>query len=281
MHTAPEHLSLDRLEKCLSTRVIGRGPHASEVCDSLPSTNTRVAELAVAGAPEGVFVAARQQTAGRGRLGRTWVSPPDAGIYVSVLLRPQQALLSQLAPITLATGVAVSKAIEFTTGIRLGLKWVNDLVFEGRKVGGILAEMPGQSTSANHPHKALIIGIGINVRQDKSKLPDELKDKINWLEQIAGEPLDPNQIAARILLEVENAYLDLSANGASSIMKEWRARSVTLGREIIASSGNTSIEGVAIDIDDNGALIVRTADNTTRELHAGEITIRTADGKYT
>jgi BirA family biotin operon repressor/biotin-[acetyl-CoA-carboxylase] ligase len=108
-----------------------------------------------------------------------------------------------------------------------------------------------------------------------------LKNKIDWLERIAGVPLDPNEIAAQLLLEVERAYTLIEAGQTSQIIDDWRARSVTLGREIAATTGNTTIEGIAVDIDQTGALIVKTADGQLRTLHAGEITIRNISGEYT
>ncbi|HEY9720025.1 MAG TPA: biotin--[acetyl-CoA-carboxylase] ligase, partial [Trichormus sp.] len=130
MHAASETLVLEKIEKRLTSGVIGRSSWNNELWQTIDSTNSRAAQLAAEGAPEGVIVLARQQTAGRGRLGRVWVSPPDAGIYLSVILRPAELLPAELALITLAVGVAVSSAIERCAGVKVGLKWVNDLVFE-------------------------------------------------------------------------------------------------------------------------------------------------------
>jgi BirA family biotin operon repressor/biotin-[acetyl-CoA-carboxylase] ligase len=276
-----ERLSLDQIESRLRTDRIGRTAGANELWDSIDSTNARVAELAAKGAPEGVFVTARQQTAGRGRLGRTWVSPPDAGVYLSVLLRPESPVVgAQLAPITLAMGVAAARAVETSVGVKLGLKWVNDLVHGRRKVGGILAEMPSGGTAGSSKESSLVVGIGLNVRFAANDVPEELRDKIDWLEQIAAMPVNPNEIAVCLLLEIEKVYEDLKQGRADAIVSEWRSRSVTLGKEIIATSGNATVEGVAVDVDGNGALAVKTADGTIKYLHAGEITIRGTDGKY-
>jgi len=173
-----EILALDVIEASLATSLIGRASgHANELWPTIDSTNSRAAELASAGAAEGVLVLARQQTAGRGRQGRVWVTPQDAGIAFSVILRPTIPL-TRLPLVTLATGTAVARAIESSVGVRLGLKWVNDLVLGGRKVGGILAEMSGPS---------LIIGIGINVRFSQEDIPEDLQTKIEWLERVVGK----------------------------------------------------------------------------------------------
>jgi BirA family biotin operon repressor/biotin-[acetyl-CoA-carboxylase] ligase len=271
-----EILSLEVIEASLSTKIIGRAQHLdsnlskNELWDEIDSTNTRAAALAAQGCPEGVMVIARQQTAGRGRLGRAWISPPDAGISFSVVLRPKIEL-SRLPLITLATGVAVAQAIEASVGVRPGLKWVNDLTLSGRKLGGILAEMPGQ---------ALIIGIGINVRLKADELPEELKDKVEWLERAVGGPVDPNLVVMELAHKLETQYELLKAGKTEEILGLWRAYSVTLGQMIEARSANQVITGKAIDIADSGALIVEAEDGTRTELVAGEISLRLQDGSY-
>src|SRR5688572_30152132 len=139
-----EHLNLTTLNALLQTTQMGKSSVPNEVWDEIDSTNTRATQLAAEGAPHGVIVAARQQNAGRGRQGRVWVSPPDAGLYISFLLRPKIAL-QQLPLISLGVGVAVARAVHNTCGIEVGLKWVNDVVYAHRKLGGILAEMPDRN----------------------------------------------------------------------------------------------------------------------------------------
>jgi BirA family transcriptional regulator, biotin operon repressor / biotin---[acetyl-CoA-carboxylase] ligase len=265
-----EILTLSLIEGALGTRIVGK-PNAgtNELYETIDSTNNRACELARQGAPEGTLILARQQSAGRGRQGRTWVSPMDAGISFSVLLRPKISL-AKLPLITLATGVAVVRAVERSVGIRLGLKWVNDLVLNGKKVGGILAEMPGQ---------ALVIGIGLNIRLNSDELPDDLKERVDWLERASGRPVDPNLIVVELALELEHQYENLISGNSEDILKSWRSYSVTLGKEIIARTGAQEIRGKAIDISQTGALIVE-GEAGRSEISAGEISIRTADGSY-
>lgn len=268
-------LDLEKIEPRLQTKFVARpAGNKNELWETINSTNTRAIELASAGGANGTLVLARQQTAGRGRLGRQWVSPSDSGIYASFLLRPDTQSIQNLSTITLAVGVAVAKAIRTTAGIDIGLKWVNDLVFDGKKLGGILCEMPASSSG-----KALIIGIGINVRFQENQLPDDLKEKMIWLERITKQPVDPNLVIAEIAYCLEQAYGLLLGGQSAQILDEWRARSITLGRRVIATSGERSIEGDAVDIAPSGALIVDTGSEKV-ELHAGEITIRNADGSY-
>jgi BirA family transcriptional regulator, biotin operon repressor / biotin---[acetyl-CoA-carboxylase] ligase len=270
-----EVLDLQKIEPRLQTRFIAR-PHgsANELWESINSTNTRAIELAAEGGADGTLVLARQQTAGRGRLGRQWVSPGDSGIYASFLLRPDVQSVRNLSTITLAVGVAVARALRTAAGVEIGLKWVNDIVVDGRKLGGILCEMPASTNG-----KALIIGIGINVRFQENDLPEDLKDKMIWLEKITMQPVDPNLVIAEIANQLESVY-DLLLNGHSEkILDEWRTCSITLGRRVIATSGDRQIEGEAVGVASSGALILNTGTEKL-ELHAGEITIRNADGSY-
>ena len=277
-----EVLEREDIESLLQTSRLGRSAWPNEVWESIGSTNSRAAELAAEGAPEGVFVVARQQTAGRGRLGRSWVSPPDAGIYISMLLRPASLTGGDLAPITLACGVAAARAVETVSGVRLGLKWVNDLVCEGRKVGGILAEMPSvpNPNGSAAGQRALIVGFGLNLKLDANEVPDDLAEKMGWIGLFAEHPVNPNHLAAQLLLEVETAYDLLLNKNVKAVLDQWRSLSVTLGREIVATSGSTTITGTAIDIDEAGALNVQASDGKMHQIHAGEVTVRMKDGKY-
>lgn len=265
-------LNRKNIEDALNTELIGRG--VFELHDTIDSTNSRAAVLAREGAPAGSLIVARQQTAGRGRQGRTWISPPDAGIAMSILLRPEIPL-TRLPLITLATGVAVAQAVEALCGIQLGLKWVNDLTAGGKKVGGILAEMPGQ---------ALVIGIGINLRLDEGSIPDDLKNRIDWLENLAGKPLEPSLLVAEICRFLERQYFTLLEGKSQAIIDSWKHYSVTLGKEVmvISPTGDNArnISGRAVDIAESGALLIEKPDGTRVELSAGEISLRSIDGSY-
>lgn len=274
-------LDLPQFEAHLRTRVIGRATSANELWDEIDSTNTRAAQLAAEGAPEGVVVMSRRQTAGRGRQGRTWVSPPNSGIYISFLLRP--TLPPQAVPLmSLATGVAVVEAVANVTGLQVGLKWVNDVVADGKKVGGILAEMT-TSSDPNNPaagsSRSLVVGVGLNVHLEETDLDDELRQRVQWLERLAGQAIDYNLLAAELCSCLEERYFDMRNGERQKIVDMWKKRSVTLGKEIRATSGNTIVEGTAVDIDENGALVLSTADGNIK-LHAGEISIRNLDGSY-
>ncbi len=193
---------------------------------------------------------------------------------MSLLLRPSTPV-GELPAITLGIGVAVAKAIFATSGLRIGLKWVNDIICDGKKVGGILAEMP----SGDRAKPALVIGIGINTRFDANDIPEELKEKVYWLEAALGTEFDTNVLAAEICQQVEEVYTTMQHGGTSKVLDEWRAFSVTLGQEVVCSTPSREVRGTAIDINNSGALIVETQ-NGREELLAGEISVRTASGSY-
>lgn len=278
-----ETLDLSKFESQLKTRWLGRAAGwRNELWETIGSTNTRAAELAAEGAPQGVIVLARHQTAGRGRLGRTWVSPVDAGLYMSLILRPQ-APQSQIPLLTIAAGIAVADAIRSVCDLEVGLKWVNDIIYNHRKVGGILAEMPASgnsSAAAKQLPQAVIVGIGINVNLKQEDIPEELIHKLDSLARIKNSDIDANAVAAAIATAFEGTAELLSPSTSQQLTKRWRDLSITIGQMIVTESSERKLEGKAIDITDSGALIVELADGTRITLHAGEISIRTADGSY-
>lgn len=274
---------LAAIEAQLDTYFIGKND-ANETWDEIGSTNNRAIELALAAAPEGVFVLARKQSGGRGRQGRTWVSPEDSGIFISIILRPTLAP-SELPLISLAAGVAAAKAIESVCQIRIGLKWVNDLVFAGKKIGGILAEAPGAETGQMTASgwllpPAVIVGMGVNLNLMQDEIPAELKDKVDSLDAICQQTVDANLLIAQILYFLEDSYNNLRHGFPEILIQDWKSYSQTLGKRVKATLGDELIEGFAEDIAATGALVLKLDDGSKRLLHAGEITIRLADGSY-
>jgi BirA family transcriptional regulator, biotin operon repressor / biotin---[acetyl-CoA-carboxylase] ligase len=271
---------LSDIEAALRTNEIGKAQGCpNELWQTIDSTNNRAMLLAKQGAPHGVIVIARQQTSGRGRLGRAWVSPLDAGLYISFILRPGR-FKPQIPLVTLAAGYACAKAIYLLLGIKIGIKWVNDLVLSGRKLGGILSELylPPELNSGGG-EEALIVGIGINIEPKDQDIPEEIRSQMAWLAEIAPNGLDRNLFVAKIAFELEQAITALSQGNIDDILNGWRHYSVTLGEPVIATLGNETVSGVAIDVDSSGALIVQTKDGR-RTLHAGEVTLRKSDGSY-
>ena len=260
----------------VKTKTVGRPEdNSNEFWSSIDSTNTRLAKLAKEGVAEGCCVVAGQQTAGRGRLGRNWFSEKDSGLYFSTLLKPTKPL-AELPVITLCLGVAAKRAVQAVSGVELGLKWVNDLIYQTKKCGGILAEIP-MASEKNSGSNSLIIGIGINIKPPKIELPDEIKLKAIYLEEITSTAINTIDLATELCFQIEDIYNKMLKGDSKQVLDEWRASSVTLGKKV--STSDESVHGVAQDVDESGALIVKT--ETGIELvHAGEISIRSEDGSY-
>lgn len=228
----------------------------------LPSTNDTAKVLAAQGAPEGTAVVARQQTAGRGRRERTFFSPAG-GVYLSLVLRPASPIEPGL--LTGCAAVAAARAIEQVCGLRVGIKWVNDLFLGNRKVGGILAE--GSVNPRTGQLDSVVLGFGVNVAA--VAFPPALESIATSLENEGAAP-EPAALVAAILNEWERAYATAESG---AFLEEYRHRSVVLGREIHVHRGDTSIPATAVEIDDAGRLIVRTQSGRLT-LHAGEVSVR-------
>ncbi len=248
-------VELEAVHTGLRTRYVGRRIHWFE---EVTSTNDVARTLAEAGAPEGTAVLARTQTAGRGRLGRRWVSPPG-GLWLSVVLRPIAAP-HEVPRLGLAVGVGCSRAVERCCPVRLGLRWPNDLVVEGKKVGGILLE-------AGPEVRWVVAGIGINVQVPRDLLPEGAGS----LEDLVGSPVDRAALLQALLGELELVYEVFRGGDWATLREWWRQRSTTLGRRVRVHVSSGVYEGVAEDVDEDGALVVRLADGRRKRIVAGEV----------
>ena len=222
--------------------------------------------LADAGAPEGCVIIADEQTAGRGRLGRSWSSPAGSGIYASVLFRPEPSVARLL---TIAAGVAVAEAIETVAGIAPILKWPNDVYLgdgsrPGRKVAGILAE-----AGVSRGQTWVVVGFGINVLP--TSFPPELASRATSLEPELGRPVDRGELFAASLVRLATRYQDLRDSRRASVIEAWRHRaSSTLGRRVEWDEDGAAKSGVVRDVDDEGALMIETAAGNAR-IVSGEV----------
>jgi BirA family biotin operon repressor/biotin-[acetyl-CoA-carboxylase] ligase len=254
------------------------GPFADRLhcLSTIPSTNDLALRLADAGAKEGTTLLAEAQTAGRGRRGREWFSPPGSGIYVSVILRPSFTPPSfddplepehrVRAPITLAAGVALAEGVRASTGLPVELKWPNDLVCERRKLAGILAEM---ATTGSDGWEAVVLGIGINVRA--AAYPPELAATATSLEAELGRPIDRALVLVETLAALASRYADLQAGRFDAILTAWRGLARSLPGAPVEWDGPAGVvRGLAIDIDSDGTLLARTETGIAR-LVAGEV----------
>ncbi len=243
-------------------------PSLITVYDSTDSTNIRVKLLAIEGAPEGTTVAADEQTAGRGRLGRRFVSPPGSGIYLTVLLRPTGGI-EQTMLITSAAAVAVCEAIRATTGADAGIKWVNDIYIGEKKICGILAEAVSDCETGSI--ESVAVGIGINFTADPASFPPDVLERAGWIYTGRSPDVSRNELAAAVIDNLMENYRSIESR---SFIERYRKYAIMLDRDVICISGRDSFNAHTVDIDDNGGLIVRMQDGTLRTLSTGEISVR-------
>ena len=233
------------------------------------STNDQLRLLAHQGAPHGTVLIADHQTGGHGRRGRSFHSPQGLGIYFSILLRPECAP-TDLMHLTCAAAVAMCDAVEASAGFRPGIKWTNDLVYQKRKLGGILTEL-GFFPSGKLDYA--IIGIGINCCQTASDFPEDIRSFAGSLHMITGCDIHRSQLAvamAEALFHMDTRLL----THQSEIISQYRADCITIGQEISLVRGEEVRHGTALDIDEAGALVVAFPDGSIEAVNSGEISIR-------
>lgn len=254
-------LNLSLVEERLRTAFVGR---RLIYCSSTLSTQDVARAEAERGTPEGTLVLAEEQTAGRGRLGRTWVSPAGANLYLTLVMRPPAAHLRWLSIIA---PLAVAQAVEETTGLSPRIKWPNDLLLAGRKLCGVLIE---SELSGGEPRYALV-GIGLNVNLKVEALP-EIAQIATSLRRELGREVPREEVLAALLNRFEALYGE--AQRGRTVYEGWRSRLETLGRQVRVTFGDQREEGLAEDVDPQGRLILRRADGSRIALEAGEVTLR-------
>jgi len=270
MIPSEERLNSWEIAENLDTQIVGRVVH---YFDAIDSTNNYAKKLAAEGCADGLAVVAGQQTAGRGRLGRSWVSQPDKGIYITVVLRPDMAP-AETQILTLAAAVAAVRAIYAAAGISLGIKWPNDLVAAGRKVCGILLEMSSEADRVNY----IVIGIGINYSQEPEDFPEELRNRAISLKMAAedapSKSISRLSIIRSLLRELDAVYRIILEGGQEKILQMWREHSVTIGREVRFMLRDMEYTGTAVDITRDGKLSIECSDGIRRDLYSGEVSVR-------
>ncbi len=238
------------------------------------STNNVLKKLAIDSAPEGTVVVSDIQLAGRGRRGKAWMSAPNLGIWMSVLLRPNLHP-SQVQTLTLAASVAVAKALEPMEIEGLGIKWPNDILINKKKVCGILTELSAETEKVEW----VVIGIGLNVNHKKEDFDSEIADIATSLRlnEKNNAPLRRNEIAANIINELGAVYSEFIKKGRAWVVEEWKKYNITIGKRVNLISQAGSCEVEVLDITPEGKLIVRYDDGTTDEVFSGEISLREAN----
>lgn len=238
--------------------------------DVIDSTNTLAKQLAAQGAPDGTVLIADRQSAGRGRMGRSFFSPGGMGIYISVLLRPN-CMASEIMHLTCATAVAACDAVESAFGFRPGVKWTNDLIWNEQKLGGILTEL--SLNPKTFQVESAIVGIGINCCQSKADFDPSIRPMACSAQMITEAPVDRELLTSELIkaLYVMDAGL---LTEKESTLNRYRQDCFTLGKEISIVRGEDIRHATAMDIDEQGALIVKYEDGTIEPVNSGEVSIR-------
>lgn len=257
--TSSSPLTLDDIRSTLATKRLGQHLHIHQ---SLASTNSEAMTLAQNGAEDGTVVAAESQSAGRGRLARTWFSPPGLNLYCSIIVRGlgrRLSLADWLSWVPLTTALAAAEAVQGVAAISLALKWPNDLLLDERKVGGILCE--SSLTVPDNP--IVVIGIGLNVNVPGDLFPDELLPIATSLFESSHQLIDRNRLLAQLLLELEQGLDELRDHGPSRLLQAYMRRCTTLGRQVrVVLGANEELLGTAVAITADGTLQVRPSTGT-------------------
>ena len=259
LQSCPDRLFAFEITRGLNTKFIGKKIH---YFDCLSSTMDLAMQLGMQEAPSGTLVLAESQTKGHGRLGRSWFSPKYKGIYLSLILRPP--ILPAASPIlTLMSAVSICEAIKEITGLDVQIKWPNDILIRNKKLAGILTEMNAEMDKVNF----VVIGIGLNVNNDKKSL---IAQSTSLKEQQAEE-VSRIALLQELLRRIENNYLLLENKGSQVIVDKWRNFSLTLGKRVKVYYQNKHIEGQAIDIDQDGGLLIRRDSGVICKVTCGDV----------
>ncbi len=261
--TSPITLSSDAIKQGLRTRWLGQPAIFS--FDVVESTNTEANRLAQEGAPEGTLIVAEAQTKGRGRLGRTWVSPPGSGLYLSIILRPAHPA-DWLPRLTLTAGVAVASAIR-QTGTTPQLKWPNDILIADRKVGGILTEAVFDRRRIDFA----LLGIGINVNTEQEELPVSIRNLATSLRLGLGKTVSRLHLLQALLYQFEQWYESLNTGNFAAILETWSEFDTTLGRVVEVFLPEKKVVGVAEALQSDGTLLVRDKRDHLHRIVAGDV----------
>lgn len=264
--SSPDLLTFEEISPYLNTSYIGK---QIVYFNSIDSTNNEAKKLASSGCSEGIVIISEEQTMGRGRLGRNWVSPKFKGIWMSIVLRPDIDPMN-VAKITQVGAAAVLKAIK-EQGINAYIKWPNDIVLNNKKVCGILTEMSGEINNVNY----VVMGIGINVNIDKEDFPEEIEEIATSLKIEEGKSIERKALVASILNNLEELYKEFIKNeDIKTSIDICRENSILIGKSVRIINRNDEIQAQALDLSDDGKLIVKYQDGSIHEVISGEVSVR-------
>lgn len=263
LEKVPDILTPDLIRKRLKGNLFGKRVYHFFKTDS---SNRVAMDLAYAGEPEGAVILAEEQTAGRGRAGRSWHSERGTGLYFSLLLRPQLSPV-QAPLLTMLAGLSAHAAIEAQTGLSAELKWPNDLLLGGKKIGGILTEMHAEPNLV----RFVVVGIGLNANQEK--FPAELSSVATSLRLESGRPQSRLELAVRLLSQFETDYNRFLREGAAFVVERFQAvSSFANGKRVRVETGRTTYQGTTAGLSPEGLLLVKKDDGSTVTVIAGDVT---------
>lgn len=229
------------------------------------STNDLAVAMAEKGAPEGTVVVAEEQVAGRGRRGRHWVSPPDCGVYLSVLLRPEIPR-DRFWHLAFVASLAAAEGIRWASRLDVHVKWPNDVLINGRKVCGILVEARKPSISFE---PVAVLGVGVNV--NTVEFPPELAETATSIAREAGAPVQRQAVERGVLDALATRYEQYRTEGFRPILNMWKDHDCTVGRDVTVHSARGPLEGTAVEVNARGSLILRLRDGSLEEITTGEV----------
>ncbi len=265
LRRGPRRLVGPDIEVGLGTLVVGRSVLSFDV---VSSTIDVASALSREGAVEGTVVVAEAQTGGRGRLGRTWSSPADVGIWTSIILRP--SIPPRDAPkLTLLVAVSVARVLGECYGIPAQIKWPNDVVVHRRKICGALTELVAEQDAV----KYIIASFRLNVNQTSARFPADVRELATSMRIETGKKFERPDVFRTLLRELDNQYQDFREHGSVNIIRQWRERSCTLGRHVKVQLREDIVEGTARDLDDDGSLLVEVGNGKLRSIAYGDVTI--------
>jgi BirA family biotin operon repressor/biotin-[acetyl-CoA-carboxylase] ligase len=264
LERAADLLSVDEIEACLTTRIMGRA--SIVVFKQTDSTNQQARMLADQGAPEGTVVVAESQTGGRGRRGRQWLSPAGQGLCLSIVLRPPLTP-AQAPQITLMTAVAVARTLK-NAGVRAHIKWPNDILVEGKKIAGILTEISTEMDQVDW----VIVGLGLNVNTPADQMPAPIREFATSMQIQKGCSISRTGLLNDLLYSFEECYGQLKSEGFALLMEQWRQMSDVIGRQVVVDVMGTRHHGTVAAVDDDGVLILEDARGQIRRIFSGDVT---------
>jgi BirA family biotin operon repressor/biotin-[acetyl-CoA-carboxylase] ligase len=265
--SVPDSISAEQITSGLVTKQIGHHIHSY---DTVETTQRLAHEAAVLGAEEGTIIIADQQKGGKGRMGRPWHSPKGTGVWMSLIIRPNLSL-AKAPQLTLLTAVAMSKAIEMLlSNVKVQIKWPNDLFVNGKKVCGILTELSAEENRVDY----LVIGTGVNVNHVLTDFPEELQQVATSLRIESGTVLQRAELVQAFCRSFEREYQFYLANGFERIREEWEASSCTLGRVVKVYNYQSELEGRAVGLDSDGALLVEDVLGNRHKVYSADVNYR-------